>query len=116
MNKKEEYDRKRKALIQLSNMAKMLVKDGMYDTVNDAIIEEVYKKDGHDEFNTFYGWQQKGFRVKKGSKGFTVWGRPKKVTRKEAKDKEKDEFTHFPLAYLFSNKQVESIYQIQDAA
>lgn len=115
MTKKEQYEKKRHDLIALSKTVRLLVNNGIYDTINEAIIEEVYKNNGHEDFNTFYGWQKSGYQVKKGEKGFPVWGRPKKVKRIEPQT-EKDEFSFFPLSYLFSNKQVESIYTVENAA
>jgi len=111
-----DYKEKRENLKALSVEAKKLVKIGAFETVNDAIIETVYKKEGHSEFNTFYGWLSNGFKVKKGSKAFVVWGRPKQVKNKEAKEDEDDEFKHFPLAYLFSNLQVEPQENRKEAA
>lgn len=72
-----------------------------------------------DEFNTFKGWKEKGFKVRKGSKGFLFWSKPKvhKVdeegksivqnfsTDNEDEDKEK----MYYISYLFSNLQVEKI-------
>jgi len=107
MSEKLDYKEKREFLKSLSATAKILVKSGEFDTVNEAIIETVYKADGHTNFNTFWGWKEEGFNIKKGSKAFVIWGRPKEVQKKEVQEGEKDEFRHFPLAYLFSNLQVE---------
>jgi len=101
------HKEKREKLKSLSAGAKKLVKIGAFDTVNEAIIETIYKNDGHTHFNTFFGWKLDGFNVKKGSKAFLVWGKPRKVKKQEVQEGEKDEFSHFPLAYLFSNLQVE---------
>jgi hypothetical protein len=106
-DEKLTHKEKREVLKSLSAAAKELVKIGAFDTVNEAIIETIYKNDGHTVFNTFYGWKEQGFNIKKGSTAFVVWGRPKTIKKSEVQEGEKDEFSHFPLAYLFSNLQVE---------
>jgi len=77
-------------------------------TVNEIVIEKFYAKNGHKEFHLYRDWLQLGYQVKRGSKAFVIWGQKRKATKKqEAPDKEADEFKFYPLAYLFSNKQVE---------
>ena len=106
-DEKTTHKEKREFLKSLSVSAKQLVNIGAFDTVNEAIIETVYKTDGNTHFNTFFGWKEQGFNIKRGSKAFVVWGKPKTVKKREVQEGEKDEFSHFPLAYLFSNLQVE---------
>ena len=96
----------RQELKAISKVAKMLVKEGAFDTVNEAIIETVYRKDGNDIFKKFNEWKQAGKKIKKGSKGFPVWARPKEMKKDEHPDLE-DDFSFFPICYLFSNAQVE---------
>ena len=69
------------------------------------------RRDGaeHSEFNTFKGWMEKGQIVKKGSKAFFIWSKPRKVQKKQAEQGEKDEFKMYGIAHLFSNAQVEPL-------
>lgn len=83
-----------------------MVKLGEFHNVNEAVIEVVYKKENPEikELNTFKQWKDKGFTILKGSKSFPVWGQP--VGRKQTDEPEKDEYSFFPLCYLFANTQV----------
>jgi hypothetical protein len=116
MTKKEEYKQKRAQLRAISQAAKALVQAGAFDSINDAVVE-TYKTEEHQEFKSFIGWKSEGFKVKKGSKGFPIWGKPVKGANDEQQDQnqeqpgqEKNE-KFWPLAYLFSNAQVEKIEQ-----
>lgn len=76
--------------------------------INDIIIKEFYCKDGNVEFHLYKQWKELGYQVKKGSKAFVIWGRKRKGQKPIENEKgEKDEFKFYPLAYLFSNNQVE---------
>jgi hypothetical protein len=105
---------RRAALMQISKMIKDNDLLG-YGSVNECLIEEFYKKDGHEEFHLFWGWKEKGFKVKKGSEGFPVWSAKDKrvdvVHKKEpaepGADPEEEKMKYWPMAYLFSNLQVE---------
>ena len=77
--------------------------------LNDVILNKMYKNTEHTEFSTFKGWKEKGFKVKKGSKSFFIWSKPRKVEKKKEGTDEKDEFNMFGIAYLFSNSQVEPL-------
>lgn len=106
---KERRDRLR----ELSKGVEPLVKMGAYDTINEAIIDTVYTDAENFTFNTFRKWLELGFQVKKGSTAFVVWGRPKKnqeAEQKSAAAEDEDEKRKFwPMAYLFSNAQVERV-------
>ncbi len=80
-------------------------------TVNSIIIDKFYKDEENKEFHTFYDWKKEGKKVKKGEKAFLIWGRKRKTEQEEPTQGEdpKKSFSFYPLAYLFSNKQVESI-------
>lgn len=97
--KNSNYTANREALKLLSTELKPSVKNGDYSKLNEAILA-YYKQQGHEEFKTFSQWLKDGFAVKRGEKGFAVWGKPKKI------EGETDEFDYFPICYLFSNKQV----------
>lgn len=106
MTKKEAYQEKRKKLKVLSKMARTLIKENDYKTVNEAIIEGIYKEENPEitEFNTFNQWSKKGMIIKKGSIAFMVWGQPRNSEQEETE--ENDEYTFWPVCYLFSNLQV----------
>lgn len=77
-------------------------------TLNSIIIEFFYKKNGHDDFRTFKEWTREGKRVKRGEKGFIIWGRPLNVIKEERQEPTSDEESKFfPVSHLFSNMQIE---------
>ena len=104
----------------LSQQVKPLVKEGQYDFINEALIDCIYKQGGHEQFNTLPQWNKKGYRVKRGSRAFVVWGSPKEVQKQsepETQENEEDEKDNFwPLCYLFSNLQVEPSQGRKEAA
>jgi hypothetical protein len=91
------------------------------------ILKKYYKnKFRVNEFNTFLGWKENGFKVKKGAKAFLFWSKPKVArvdnetgkkftsdfsTENEDEAKDKKYF----LSYLFSDAQVDSkkFYEFQ---
>lgn len=100
---KTKVNPKREYLKKISKLAREMLKTGEYDTINEALLS-MYKEDDNEikEFNTFHQWRRKGYRIEKGAKAFLVWGRP--VKRRQ--DDEDDEFTFWPMCFLFSDKQV----------
>lgn len=120
----EQVKQKRKVLFELSRKAKEHRQNEIDEalslgensralfwagrTLNSIIIELFYKKNGNTEFKTFAQWKREEKKVKKGSKGFIIWGRPLGVQQEEKKEEADDESgTYFPVSYLFSNLQVE---------
>lgn len=101
---------KRELLKKYSAFAAPFVENGDYETINQAIVAECYTSKKHHEFKTFKQWSKEGFSVKKGEKAFLVWGRPKEAQEQEAGKPEpnEDERTFFPIAFVFSNAQVEA--------
>ena len=101
---------KREFLKTISKTAAVYVEQGDFETVNEAIINTVYKDDTHKFFKTFNQWKADGFFVLKGEKAFIVWGRPTKEQKAEEgkEPSAEDESRFFPLAFLFSNAQVEA--------
>lgn len=95
---------KREQLKELSNGLRILVKQGAIESVNEGL-KSIYAEQGHTELNTFNQWREKGFLVKKGSKALLLWGRP--VSKPQDQDQEQDEYSFFPVCYVFSNLQVE---------
>lgn len=103
----------RQKLIGLSASVKVLVESGQFDSVNDALIALYLSR--HPEasfFRTFNEWKKEGKKVRKGEKGFLVWGRKLK---RQLKDQEGDGVESegarlskfFPLAYVFADTQVD---------
>jgi len=111
----ESKEERKEFLINLSNSAKLLIEleKTKYEKVNDVIINDFYKNQDHQEFNTFKNWKEKGYIVKKGSKGFFVWSKPIKAKKNKTKDQEqtedKKQYKFFGIAYIFSNAQVQPL-------
>ncbi len=103
----------RERLKEFSAGLQLLVKMGVYDCVNEALIDIHYRRDGHTTFNTFHQWLELGKCVKKGEKGFVVWSSPKQAKRKGAAEQPSedgsDEYKLFGICYLFSNLQVDDL-------
>jgi len=105
-------EQKRNILKDLSTTAKLMLEldPDSGNNVNDVILNKMYKSNQHNEFNTFKGWKEKGFKVMTGQKAFFIWSKPRKVEKKnEDKESGKDEYKMFGIAHLFSNSQVESL-------
>ncbi|MDZ4667532.1 MAG: ArdC-like ssDNA-binding domain-containing protein [bacterium] len=110
LNQKKPQEIAREELKELSKQVKPLVKEGVYPTINQAIIEEIYKDETNHEFKTYNQWDKEDHFVRKGEKGFPLWGAPKNIDQEVEKnelDKEDNNKSFFPLAYVFSDNQVE---------
>jgi DNA repair protein RadC len=98
---------KRDELIQLSNALKPYVENGTYTHVNAALIA-YYTDEENTTFHTFWDWKKLNQSVKKGAKGYAIWGRPVDAQKKaQTPTGEEEEYEFFPICYLFSNSQVE---------
>ena len=84
--------------------------------VNDIVLRIYQERTGCKVFNTFEQWKKEGYHIKKGSKAFVLWSRKieakkgKEARAQEAQQAEAGEdgkYKFFPLAYLFSELQVE---------
>jgi antirestriction protein ArdC len=111
--KKRPIDEARERLKLLSLEVKDLVDDETFYTINDAIVETLYKDETHREFKSYRQWKKEGHQVKKGEKAFLLWAKPKQIQKpmeegKTAEDLE-EMIKYFPIAYLFSNAQVDPI-------
>ena len=108
-NFSESYKKNRENLIALSTGARLLVKEGEADSVNEVLID-MYKQDNPEikEFNTFHQWKKLGKTIKKGSKAFLVWAQPKDVKKQEPQPDtgETEEYQYWPICYLFADTQV----------
>jgi hypothetical protein len=100
---------KREELKALSAGFKMLVKEGAIDSINTGLVQ-YYAEQGHTTLKSYRRWKDEGFQVKRGSSALLLWGEPKPRHKQEEPPKpdEKEE-TFFPVAFVFSNLQVESI-------
>ena len=111
--KKRPIDIARENLKLLSLEVKDLVEDGTFFTINDAIMETLYKDETHKEFKSYRQWKKEGYQVKKGEKAFLLWAKPKQIQKPIADGTAKEELEEmlkfFPIAYLFSNAQVDEI-------
>lgn len=100
-------DMKRRQLVELSQLArKVREAEGLTCSLNQIIIERFYKSGEHQEFALLRAWNERGYKVKKGSQAFVIWGKKRKATRKEQENEEESNYKFYPLAYLFSNAQV----------
>jgi hypothetical protein len=108
----DEMKEKREGLKAISRLIQQLVKAGQYESVNEGLVD-MYAKQGHTEIHSFKKWMEQGYIVRKGEKALLLWGEPKKAFNQEKQTEgEKDEFKFFPLAYVFSQKQVEPMKQL----
>lgn len=103
---------RRKALKDLCNTLQAAAKAaGMEESPNE-LLREFYAQAGHTELKTFEEWKQAGFYIRKGEKAILLWGHPKpsrqakEAAKQAGKPEEEAENDFYPLAYLFSNKQV----------
>jgi hypothetical protein len=105
----QEMQNKRQELKELSKAAAALVEEQKAASINDALVL-IYAMQGHEEIHSFKKWLELGYAVKKGEKALLLWGEPQKALKQEKQNEgEKDEFKFFPLAYVFSNKQVQPL-------
>ncbi len=90
----------REQLKGLSNIAKEKRIEGTHPTINSVLVE-MYAQDGAGELHSLDEWNRRGYLVKKGEKALLLWGKPKTKTN------ETGEYSYFPVAYVFSEHQVE---------
>lgn len=103
---------KREQLKALSRVIKLAVKEGIFSSVNEGLAD-TYAQDGHTILKSYRRWREEGYQVKRGSKALLLWGEKRgKETREPApvdKPGENEGYEFFPVAYVFSNLQVEKI-------
>ena len=107
----ETMKAKREELKAISAPFKLLLREGSIGSINEGLAN-YYAEQGHTTLNSYRRWQEMGFQVKKGSKALLMWGEPiEKKTKEEQKAKNEDEGKDpfYPLAYVFSNLQVEPL-------
>lgn len=106
---KQEMIEKRESLKALSRVAAEMVKAGEAGSVNDGLLM-IYQQQGHTEVHSFKKWWDMGYTVRRGEKALLLWGEPIKAANQEKKkDDEKDEYKFFPLAFVFSQLQVDKL-------
>ena len=108
-----EMMNKRQELKAISAGFKMLVKEGAIDSVNEGLVN-YYREQGHAVLKSYKQWKEEGFQVKKGSKALLLWGEPQPIKKQGQEGKPEDkEDAFFPLAYVFSNLQVEPVETLE---
>ena len=107
---KEEIKVKRDALKEMSRAVKMAIDQGAeFNTINEGLVA-LYREQGHTELHSFNQWLSKGFAVRKGERALLLWGEPRQAGKVEKPEGEnEDEYKFFPLAYVFSQKQVDPV-------
>lgn len=120
-NKKLTIQEKRAKLKELSEQAREFreLEGDESLKINDIIIEQFYTNETHTEFSTFKGWIKKGYAVKKGETAFSIWGKPKQENEKgevePIADEDDEKGTFYPIAYIFSNAQVQPLKKKESA-
>jgi hypothetical protein len=129
MNTKEQKQAIREKLSQMSQRARDYKEKLMQEAaekgedmrvialsgtpLNDFIIELFYEGEKH-EFNTFKGWLEVGKVVKKGEKGYVIWGRPIKGEQKNEEQEVEKRYKMFPLSYIFRDDQVKELETVNE--
>ena len=76
------------------------------------LLRQHYAQAGHTELKSFSEWKEAGYYVKKGEKAILLWAHPKpsreakELAKSEGKNEDEAKNDFYPLAYLFSSKQV----------
>jgi hypothetical protein len=105
----QQMNEKRQALKDLSKAVMHYVEEEQAATVNEALAIH-YAMQGHIELKSYRQWKKEGFQVRRGEKALLMWGEPVKATNQEKQSQaDKEEFKFFPLAYVFSQKQVDPV-------
>lgn len=119
-NPKRPIDEARERLKLLSLEVADLVADGTFFTINDAIVETLYKDETHRIFKSYRQWKKEGHQVRKGEKAFLLWARPKEIQKPIENGTTAQELEemikYFPIAYLFSNAQVDPAGDNEEAS
>ena len=91
---------KRQELKNICAAIKQKVAAGEFKTINEGLAK-YYEQQGHTNLKSFRKWKEEGFFVKRGEQALLFWGEPINAKHNE------EEITFFPLAFLFSEKQVQ---------
>lgn len=118
-NYKEIAIARRVALKKLSDDLKALEElngRGRTEVSVNTLLREFYAQQGHEDLKSFHEWKKNGYIVRKGETALSIWGRPIDTSKKKDNEtdyKEDEEKTkdYYPIALLFSRKQVVKINQ-----
>lgn len=124
-NLNKQIDVRRAALIELSVKARVYRENQLKKAqteqqflywsairINDIIADWYRQQTGAKIFKTFAQWKADGYNIIKGSKAFILWSKKKSVKKQgEITDNNTEPtetaYEFFPIAYLFSDLQVE---------
>lgn len=95
-----------------------MVKAGIYDNVNAALVDHYSRETGRDTWHTFADWRKAGRPVRKGESGFPIWGTPRAMKSGESSPGDLVQLgallgvestgpQFFPVCYLFHDGQVD---------
>lgn len=118
LKKEHKPNPRRLELMQLSAAVRPLVKNGVYSSMNEAIMAQYITETGFSEWHTFADWRKQGRPVKKGERGFPIWAQPRRLKAEGAAGDlaqvaalngiEPQGAEFFPVCYLFHAGQVEA--------
>lgn len=108
---------RRAELAALSATVRPLVKAGAFASVNEAVLNLYSAETGRTDWETFHGWKGKGYRVRKGARGFPIWATPRARKGAPADNSDTNGATDgaeegsqwFPVAYVFHGGQVDKV-------
>ena len=113
LTEKQELARaRRKALKDLCNKLQQVAKAMGVEMSTNELLRQHYAQAGHTELKSFSEWKEAGYYVKKGEKAILLWAHPKpsreakELAKSEGKNEDEAKNDFYPLAYLFSSKQV----------
>lgn len=113
LTEKQELARaRRKALKDLCNVLQQAAKATGVEMKPNELLREHYAQAGHTELKSFSEWKEAGYYVKKGEKAILLWAHPqpsreaKEFAKSQGKSEDEAKKDFYPLAYLFSSKQV----------
>ena len=118
MTRKEEYQEKRQKLSELTAHYRKVRNAKAEEaktpaealrwlsrTLNSFIVEDYQRQQGVGEFNTFHQWKEKNRTIKKGEKGWPIWGQPLNSNKNEGEEQDDEDINFYPLCYLFHESQ-----------
>ena len=113
LTEKQELARaRRKALKDLCNKLQQVAKAMGVEMKPNELLRQHYAQAGHTELKSFSEWKEAGYYVKKGEKAILLWAHPKpsreakELAKSQGKNEAEAKNDFYPLAYLFSSKQV----------
>lgn len=113
LTEKQELARaRRKALKDLCNKLQQVAKAMGVEMKPNELLRQHYAQAGHTELKSFSEWKDAGYYVKKGEKAILLWAHPKpsreakELAKSQGKNEDEAKNDFYPLAYLFSSKQV----------